>query len=302
MNAHTDMSSVIIPKSDQWNADDFIAGPITFTIADVKIAPGTEQPVNILLEGTEKFFRPCKSMSRVLVGAWGPDAKAYIGRSLTLYRDPEVKWGGMAVGGIRISHLSDIDGAKVMVLTATKGSRKPHKVMPLVIENAPKQDDGAARWANAYIAKLPSLNTPTDLGAFVDSKAAKLAELQGARPELHARVVAATNARAAALTPATGFDDDDLGDVPAKQPETILEHLDAEEETPDPRIATADRIIAEIEQQGAEMDINTILSRNTDAIAAMPVELESRIAKVVTAQRAKIKAKHEAEKAREAAE
>ncbi len=101
--------------------------------------------------------------------------------------------------------------------------------------------------------------------------------------------------------PASGFDDTP-SDPPAKPPETILEHLDAEDDSPHPALATADRIIAEIEQQGAEMDINTILSRNTDAIAAMPVELESRIAKVVTAQRAKIKAKHEAEKAREAAE
>jgi hypothetical protein len=89
-----DMSQVIIPKSDQWNADDFIAGPQTFTITEVRISPGSEQPVSIVLEGTDKFYRPCKSMSRVLVQAWGPDAKAYIGRSLTLYRDPTVKWAG----------------------------------------------------------------------------------------------------------------------------------------------------------------------------------------------------------------
>jgi hypothetical protein len=29
---------------------------------------------------------------------------------MTLYCDPEVQFGGMKVGGIRISHMSDIDG------------------------------------------------------------------------------------------------------------------------------------------------------------------------------------------------
>src|SRR4051812_11375313 len=102
------MSSVIIPKSDQINADDLLAGPITITIRDVQIKGGQEQPVSIYFEGSDKAFRPCKSMSRVLVQGWGADAKAYIGRSLTLYCDPSVKWGGVEVGGIRISHMTDI--------------------------------------------------------------------------------------------------------------------------------------------------------------------------------------------------
>ncbi len=44
-----DMSQVIIPKSDQWNSDDFISGPMTFTIREVQINADTEQPVNVLL-------------------------------------------------------------------------------------------------------------------------------------------------------------------------------------------------------------------------------------------------------------
>ena len=75
-----DMSQVIIPRSDQFNAEDFIAGPATFTIEGVAISPGTEQPVSIKLLGEPRVWRPCKSMSRVLVAAWGPDANAYAGR------------------------------------------------------------------------------------------------------------------------------------------------------------------------------------------------------------------------------
>lgn len=127
-----DMSKVIVPKSDQINTDDLISGPLTITITGVDIRPGTEQPVSIYFEGDNgKPWRPCKSMSRVLVAAWGADAKQYVGRSVTLYRDPKVKWGGMEVGGIRVSHLSHIDRDMVMALTATKGKRAPHTVKPL---------------------------------------------------------------------------------------------------------------------------------------------------------------------------
>lgn len=127
------MTQVITPKSDQLNADDLIGGPKTITITEVQIKGGQEQPVSIYFKGSDKAFRPCKSMCRVLVTVWGPDANQYVHKSLTLYRDPAVKWGGMEVGGIRISHMSDMaGGALTLALTATKGSRKPFVVKPLV--------------------------------------------------------------------------------------------------------------------------------------------------------------------------
>jgi hypothetical protein len=130
------MSAVIVAKSDQWNADDFVNGARTFTIEDVSIRPGTEQPVQIKLAGSNKFFRPCKTVSRVLVAAWGADANAYRGRSLTLYTDPAVLWGGMKVGGIRVSHLSDLTQPLVIALQEKKGSRKMTTVQPLKVESA----------------------------------------------------------------------------------------------------------------------------------------------------------------------
>ena len=134
-----DMSQVIIPKSDQINADDFVAGPITFQIEGVEIRAGTEQPVSIHLAGEPRAWKPCKSMSRVLVAAWGPDANVYRGRSVTLYRDPTVKWGGMEIGGIRISHMSHIERDMLLQLTATKGKRAPHIVKPITGETSAKQ-------------------------------------------------------------------------------------------------------------------------------------------------------------------
>lgn len=128
-----DMTGVIVPKSDQINADDFLSGPRTFKIKSVAITPGTEQPVTIALEDS-KPWRPCKSMSRLLVAAWGPDAKEYAGKSVTLYCDPKVKWGGMEVGGIRVSHMSHIDTDLVLALTMTKGKKAPTRVKPLKAE------------------------------------------------------------------------------------------------------------------------------------------------------------------------
>lgn len=133
----SDMAGVITPKSDQINADDLIAGPMTITITDVRISGGTEQPVSVYFEGSDKAYRPCKSMCRVLVAAWGADANMYRGRSLTLYCDPSVKWGGVAVGGIRISHMSHIQGDMNIALTATRAKRVPFTVRPLAAGRAP---------------------------------------------------------------------------------------------------------------------------------------------------------------------
>ena len=153
-----DMSAVIVPKSDQISADDLLAGPITIRIASVDIRPGTEQPVFIHFEDDNgRPWKPCKSMSRVLVAAWGPDAKNYAGRDVTLYRDATVKWGGMEVGGIRISHMSHLERAMTIALTATKGSRKPFVVKPLIREKPveqPKAGPTVQGWVDGTLAGL----------------------------------------------------------------------------------------------------------------------------------------------------
>src|SRR5690348_5899593 len=109
------MSAFCAPKSDQLNSDDLISGPRTITITRVSANEGSpEQPISISFEGDDqKPYKPCKSMRRVMVHIWGPDASQYVGRSMTIYRDPKVQFGGMAVGGIRISHMTDIPPEKL---------------------------------------------------------------------------------------------------------------------------------------------------------------------------------------------
>lgn len=105
-----DLSQTIAPKSDHLNSDSLIAGPLTIAITSVTPRQDESRPVAINFEGDDgKPFLPCKAMRRGLVLAWGSDAKLYTGRGLTLFRDPSVQYGGLAVGGVRISHASHLD-------------------------------------------------------------------------------------------------------------------------------------------------------------------------------------------------
>ena len=127
-----DLTSTIVPRSDQINADDLLAGPVTVTITEVRKG-NAEQPVDVVLDlfGPGRPFKPSKSMRRVMVTAWGPDSHAYIGRRMTLFRDPRVRFGADEVGGIRISHMSHIEGNLTVALTAARGKRVPYVVEPL---------------------------------------------------------------------------------------------------------------------------------------------------------------------------
>ena len=126
-----DITSTLEAKSSQLNTDDLIAGAKTITITKVS-AGSAEQPVAVSFENDGgKPWYPCKSMRRVLVAAWGADAAQYVGRRVTLFRDPSVVYGGIAVGGIRVSHLSHLDGPLSIALTMTRQKRTPYKVAPL---------------------------------------------------------------------------------------------------------------------------------------------------------------------------
>jgi hypothetical protein len=138
MSEQIDISRTIAPKSDQLNADDLIAGPKTITVTAVKLV-AEDQPVAIHFEGDDgKPYKPCKSMRRVLIKSWGPNGATYVGRSMTLFLDEQVRFGGAAVGGIRISHLSGIDKPVSMALTATRGTKKAYTVQPLAVQPASK--------------------------------------------------------------------------------------------------------------------------------------------------------------------
>lgn len=127
-----DMTESIAPKSDQINADDLMGGPRTVTITDVRRG-SADQPIEVVTDffGPGRPWRPSKTDRRVLVAAWGLDGSSYVGRRITIYRDPTVKWAGEAVGGIRIQAMSHIGKTLKLAMTVTRGKKAPYVVEPL---------------------------------------------------------------------------------------------------------------------------------------------------------------------------
>jgi hypothetical protein len=153
-----DLSDTIAPKSDQLDAVDLLSGPRTFTIESVSKG-NAEQPVQIHLAEFPRVWRPGKSMRRVLVAAWGPDASAYVGRRVTLYCDPDVKFGGDRVGGTRISHMTDLKGNKALSvpLLISRGKSAMFTVEPLTEPAAPSEPTAEQVAASTDIAELKGM-------------------------------------------------------------------------------------------------------------------------------------------------
>jgi hypothetical protein len=135
------LRDTIIPKSDQINYDDVMTAPLTVKITG--LAQGNaEQPVIVRIANAEtgavlRDFKPCKSMRRVMIAAWGDKGKDWIGQRMTLYGDAEVKFGGVAVGGIRISHVSGIAERLTLKLTTTRSKRADYIVGPIAEDELP---------------------------------------------------------------------------------------------------------------------------------------------------------------------
>lgn len=173
-----DITRTVEPKSDQLNFDDVQAHPLTLTITEVKQGP-PDQPVHLHnAEYPGRPYKPGKSMRRVLIAAWGTDASVYVGRRLEVYGDPTIKFGGDAVGGIRISALSHLTDPLTIPLTVTRGKRAPFVVRPLagepllaVLNAADTLDALRAAWD--MVTKQGKSNNP-DLIAAKDARKTEL--------------------------------------------------------------------------------------------------------------------------------
>lgn len=183
-----DMTETIAPKSDQINAEDLLTGPRTFTVAKVEKG-SSEQPVNVhLVEYPGRPYRPSKTMRRVMVSVWGAEAANYTGKRFTLYRDPEVTFGRDKVGGIKISHMSDLDKPVSLMLTATRGKRAEHTVQPLTAE-APAQGEPTAEQVAECVIEATLRDWWKSSGkerrAQIEARVAELAAEPDADPNPH---------------------------------------------------------------------------------------------------------------------
>ena len=128
------LRDTIIPKSDQLNYDDVASSPLYVKV--VGLAAGSnEQPVIVRVENAAtgerlRDYKPCKSMRRVLISCWGDRGKDWIGKTMTLVGDPNVMFGGVKVGGIRISRVSGITDPTRIMLTTSRAKRAEYVVKP----------------------------------------------------------------------------------------------------------------------------------------------------------------------------
>ena len=159
-----DLRPTIVPKSDQLNSEQLLSGPITINVTDVTIG-SAEQPITIHYAGENgRPFKPCLTMRKVLIFAWGADGREWVGRSMSLYCDPQVRFGGAEVGGIRISHMSDIAGQIKVSLTATKGKKALHTIDVLQVDAGPTLAE-----VLALIPRVKGQKTQTTVEAMIEA-------------------------------------------------------------------------------------------------------------------------------------
>jgi len=206
----TSLSETVSPKSEQLTADDLQAGPRVITIRDVSGTGNKDQPIDIWFNGDEgKPFKPCKTVRRVLLFCWGDDGKAFIGRSMRLYRDERVKFGGLAVGGIRVSHLSHIERKMAAPVQVAKGAKAAYEVLPLEQPAPQKTRQTAEEWAAEHIAAVEGVDTLEALDALQKGAEKAMGKLATGKPELHTQVMMAYATKLDALS----IPDDEGGDM-----------------------------------------------------------------------------------------
>lgn len=175
MEDDNDLSSTVIAKSDQLNADDLIE-PITITVTRVDKTSSKDQPVLIHSAGRQPF-KPCLTMRRMLISAWGKYKDEWVGRSMVVFCDPEVMWAGKEHGGIRVSHVSHINEPVSKMLAVTRGRKKLFTLLPLIatdhsaiIEKYKATPDGDAKtqlWdtlSNDQMSAINAAFSQQDLG------------------------------------------------------------------------------------------------------------------------------------------
>jgi hypothetical protein len=195
-----DIAPFVAAESDRITADDLIAGPRTFTIERIEgtMAEGKKRMVVHLADSPGKPFMPCKGMVRLLGQLWGPDAAKWVGRGITLFRDPDVRFGADLTGGVRIAAVTHIDRAQPIAVRASQKKVKSYKVEPLKAP-APAADK-AAEWAQKRLEAIGRADTLEKLDALQNASSDGLTRMANDRPDLHKSLTAAFGARRNELT------------------------------------------------------------------------------------------------------
>lgn len=224
------LSEALAPKSDQLNADDLIPGPRVLKITGGRIAKdGRQTRIILSFEGDGgKPFKPCKTMGRAMVMVWALTDEGFAeqvkGKSIRVYRDPEVTFGDQGqVGGIRISHMSHINKPTNVKLTVSQGKKSLFTFHPLVTEapNSSGSDPAVEKWVSDHIGFVIGAQGLERLASVQTSGKKRFDWLANADPALHAKVKSAYDQRFAEFSGGDGFPSDE-----SEQGRTDLDHGD----------------------------------------------------------------------------
>lgn len=162
----TDIVKFCEPKSDQLNNVDLIAGNRIIKVTKVKVTATGTQDCTVSYEGDNgKPWKPCKTTARIMLEKWGADIQNWVGKSLELFRDPEVVYGGKKEGGIRITAMSDIPADFETVVRISRGSTKVVKIKKLSTTAAAQASTPAATEPAAAAAIDPAVMTAGNAAA-----------------------------------------------------------------------------------------------------------------------------------------
>ena len=178
-----DISKELVAKSDQMNAID-LARDVTVTILDV-FKGQSDKRVHIVTDiyGTERPFKPSKTVLRDIAQAWGLESQVWVGRRLTLFNDTTVLWAGQESGGIRVRAMSDIDKAFEAKHAISRTKSEKVMIQPLaapvqdVVRDWPSEIDATTTTAALtalyqQIRQIPGAYTDELKAAFADRGAA----------------------------------------------------------------------------------------------------------------------------------
>lgn len=214
MNNLTPIQQVIAPASDRLCGDDLIAGPRTIKFTEVRVIEGDrgKKQFSIRFEGDDgKPWITCKTMARAMVLAWSvTDVEQMVGRSVTVFRDPDVDFGKeKGIGGVRISHMSHLPTAASMKLTVSQGKKGAFVFQPLTAEvkqMPAKAKQTADEWAGEHIGAVEQAASLESLSELIARGAKPMGKLDDERNDLWTAINAAYADRRSQLEPA---DDDD---------------------------------------------------------------------------------------------
>lgn len=126
-----DLSKTTKGKIDQIDAE-LAKEPFIIKISHLTENSDPQQPISIhWFNGDGIPFKPCLTMRRVLEKVWSKDGSTFKDRYIKLFNQKSVTFGKENTGGVRISHLSNIDKEITVRVKTKRGKYEDYSVKPL---------------------------------------------------------------------------------------------------------------------------------------------------------------------------